>query len=615
MTKERIFVVLLLLSSLFFIPSVSAQSAGEIYTGTGPCPPGASCDGSQGCKLMDGTISSCSTGFYCYKNQPDGEGCYDPSTGDVSCGIDGNCVSNDYFCDSGLCAPKRNYGGACTDNSQCLSSKCTDGSTCGCTFASSAKDCGSKRYCDITVFTGSFTSTFTCQSKFDGGTACATDTQCLSSKCEQGKCTAPPPPPVSTYTGSCPSYQQTTSEIGTNGKHVKTTTQVACGCSSGSACQGVSGKSCSGTPVSCAVGYSCVEDADGKGSCVPQNSNACTTADDCTSTFPSCEKDKTCKPLQPPSAYGKLFNAIGTCPDPEGVFDIPRCYTGTDPLYQNKACAAIIGNGPKFFGGLDEIAALQYTSLDYACASGYHCENTALSASCVKDSVSPATPPPPASTAGCATDHDCTSTTPFCVSGQCASGTTSTTCSGGITQEILKLADPVNGGEAEIVGGPSFTNSVCYDALFGKLGSGNRTCAGTDVVVKLTSGTNSHAAVPESTNPDYITPVCYQGLSCKTVNGNCPSGWTGVVKLSDPDNAHTALYTSTTVNYSNSICCQATIGAGGTGGSGTKLAGAYCSQSSECLSNNCDVLPSGGTPIIHSCRGSLGDIADGKGVT
>jgi len=236
-----------------------------------------------------------------------------------------------------------------------------------------------------------------------------------------------------------------------------------------------------------------------------------------------------------------------------------------------------------FFGGSSTNQGIPCTRAS-DCRAGFSCVNNQCSISAPIQSL---TPP-------CINDVQCIAidpAKPYCIPGYgCSAGKTSPVCSDA-NQIMFKLADSVQGGEAEFYSGPSYTDSVCYDKIFGIKGDGNRTCSGTDFILHLSGGTDAHAALPDVTADGYSTNVCYNGVNCVSVQGSCSAEYAGVAKLSDRSNAHVAAYSSS-VNYSYSVCCRLT-GHGGAAAPTTPGPGQACTSGQTCSDGKTCVVVSG----------------------
>ena len=121
-------------------------------------------------------------------------------------------------------------------------------------------------------------------------------------------------------------------------------------------------------------------------------------------------------------------------------------------------------------------------------------------------------------------------------------------------QVILRLSSSEN-AHGEIASNNNYPVDICYDAIFGASGTGNRVCdaTGSNVIVKLSDTTNAHAEDPQGTN--YPISVCYEGLTCRIAStGTCFANESAVVELSALTNAHLALPNSGFYTYT--VCCS-----------------------------------------------------------
>src|SRR3989344_2307703 len=157
-----------------------------------------------------------------------------------------------------------------------------------------------------------------------------------------------------------------------------------------------------------------------------------------------------------------------------------------------------------------------------------------------------------------------------------ASFTVNTDCAESKT--LLKISNGAGGktnAHAETYSSAtgSYQNKICYTGT----ASSSRTCSGNNGILKLSATTNAHAEV--YTNNNYGTSVCYGGLTCGAVNGECTGASKCVVKLSATTNAH--LSDCTDASYPVSICCNHVgqdVDGGVAGGENTRQA---CSDNKD----------------------------------
>ena len=98
-----------------------------------------------------------------------------------------------------------------------------------------------------------------------------------------------------------------------------------------------------------------------------------------------------------------------------------------------------------------------------------------------------------------------------------------------------------------------YNNVLCCD-----FGDGVQTdeCTGSNKILGLSSASNAHAEIPTLDN--YYVDVCYEDLSCVSVNGNqnCPTGTSSILSLSADTNAHLGGASSYTSLKNKKICCN-----------------------------------------------------------
>ena len=114
---------------------------------------------------------------------------------------------------------------------------------------------------------------------------------------------------------------------------------------------------------------------------------------------------------------------------------------------------------------------------------------------------------------------------------------------------VTDRASCSNPGEVIVLGLSSGTNahgelgnSTNYNTvLCCNLPNSTLTCGGTNKILGLSSDTNAHAENPDQTN--YATDVCYSDLECVSTSNSCgdsgaPDHFLTMVTLSNPTNAH-----------------------------------------------------------------------------
>ena len=96
---------------------------------------------------------------------------------------------------------------------------------------------------------------------------------------------------------------------------------------------------------------------------------------------------------------------------------------------------------------------------------------------------------------------------------------------------------------------------ICYSDIFGQGygGAVSHVCEtdGSNLVLRLSADTNAHAEGPAGSN--YLTKVCYSGLTNCRLASSCNTGETEIIRLSGVTNAHLAEEGYS--GYSNMICC------------------------------------------------------------
>ncbi len=122
-----------------------------------------------------------------------------------------------------------------------------------------------------------------------------------------------------------------------------------------------------------------------------------------------------------------------------------------------------------------------------------------------------------------------------------------------INQRIMRLSGETNAHGEVWNGVGGYAYDICYDSIFGHNytganphGSKNN---GANVVLKLSSLTNAHAAGPMG---NYIERVFYGDFVCNLRQNSCLTGERVVVSLSAETNAHLGLADK----YTNKICCS-----------------------------------------------------------
>ena len=78
------------------------------------------------------------------------------------------------------------------------------------------------------------------------------------------------------------------------------------------------------------------------------------------------------------------------------------------------------------------------------------------------------------------------------------------------SQVILRLSSATNAHGEVWNGAGIYDEEICYNTIFGVLGSGDRTCTSFNKVVGLSGTTNAHAEEPSLSN--YATDGCYGDL-------------------------------------------------------------------------------------------------------
>jgi hypothetical protein len=361
-------------------------------------PGGCLCGGAPACGsgawCKTGSCTACNTNGHC------GPGCVNCGAGAVcksdgsactGCNTDADCDGL-HYCSGGACVARKNQGGTCGADDQCVgggsSLFCTDGRCC----TSSAASCNGCHFCNaagscVNVAAGSdphntcTQNVATCVSDFcDGAGGCtlANGTTCASPTCSGGSQTV-----NQCQGGSC---QAMVSGCGT----------YACGAT---ACQ----TSCT-VDTQCASGNFCANPT-----CQAKKANgkACTGANQCMSGF--CV-DNVCCQVSGCGTCQACGGANGTCQTITSADD-PNSCTGTETCDATGACK--LKNGQGCGGGT-------------ACAStfcvGGTCCGTACNggvASCSGSSVVPNT---------CATGS-CNSTPKACSGGfNCTLGTCANSC-------------------------------------------------------------------------------------------------------------------------------------------------------------------------------------------
>ena len=140
---------------------------------------------------------------------------------------------------------------------------------------------------------------------------------------------------------------------------------------------------------------------------------------------------------------------------------------------------------------------------------------------------------------------------------------------------IMKLSSSTNSHGA-LWNDANYQTNIYYSDVFGwsYYGTNPHNCNGNfNKVVGLYSSTNAHAEIPSLNN--YGTNVCYGDLICRGVSGTCNSDEKSVVALASNTNSH--LSSISNVNYPVNICCK-TFG---------------CSNDSQCSVNTPKCNPIG----------------------
>jgi hypothetical protein len=108
---------------------------------------------------------------------------------------------------------------------------------------------------------------------------------------------------------------------------------------------------------------------------------------------------------------------------------------------------------------------------------------------------------------------------------------------------VMGLSATTN-AHAEVPTVGSYPYVLCCD-----LGTGIKTCSGTNEIVGLSATTNAHAEVPYG---PYSFPICYEDFICEKITGSClASKPLGILSLSATTNAHVGTFDT----YSTKICC------------------------------------------------------------
>jgi len=95
-----------------------------------------------------------------------------------------------------------------------------------------------------------------------------------------------------------------------------------------------------------------------------------------------------------------------------------------------------------------------------------------------------------------------------------------------------------------------------YDyVLCCNVGTGDRTCSGTNKIIGLSDTTNAHAEIPSANN--YETDVCYEDFNCIGTTADCGTGIAssypaGLLSLSSTTDAHIGVID----HYNTKICCS-----------------------------------------------------------
>lgn len=124
-------------------------------------------------------------------------------------------------------------------------------------------------------------------------------------------------------------------------------------------------------------------------------------------------------------------------------------------------------------------------------------------------------------------------------------------------QIIMKLSSSDNAHGA--LWNQSYGIKLCYDDFWGKYDEGlnPHECVSGDILLKLNTATNSHAASKSSAS--YAFPVCHRGLGDCTISQgqDCTNNKKAIVYLSSLSNAHLSK------TYSDgfyAVCCSNTTG-------------------------------------------------------
>ncbi len=263
-----------------------------------------------------------------------------------------------------------------------------------------------------------------------------------------------------------------------------------------------------------------------------------------------------------------IGNALtGACPTNTGG--------GSCGCYSTSACNAnTVSSGPFGIGKITLCTSTQGPS----CDAGYHCQGSGAfaglggSAACVADSVT-VTPEP------CKPTEDA----------------------------LFTLAAPTDSHVFTTINQPV---NVCWPK---STGATPHTCTATNIILKLSSADDAHAAAPTDTT--FTTPVCYGDLQCTTSRTDCVTGETCIARLADTSNAHVSKGCSDS-NFPVRLCCKGGILPG------TAVEGAPCKLQSTspaercvtglaCNSNICERLTSP-TPSVQgtALAGSSCDMTD-----
>ncbi|RMD45772.1 hypothetical protein D6829_01440 [Candidatus Pacearchaeota archaeon] len=125
---------------------------------------------------------------------------------------------------------------------------------------------------------------------------------------------------------------------------------------------------------------------------------------------------------------------------------------------------------------------------------------------------------------------------------------------------IIRLSGKTNAhAETWDFNPPRYLEKICYSKIFGReIQNGHNCDPQRNLVLKLSGKTNAHAGGSSS---GYTTTVCYRGLSCRLVQGQCSGSEKAIVKLSGKDNAHLEIPGGS--NYPFSVCCSTgSVGSG-----------------------------------------------------